>query len=148
MHLIICTTGSPVSHGSFSASAAAIERAEEFADSDMTDLKIPEHEDFRQWLQAICVIGFDIERGQVVEHVFPFPDAVTPDDQKSIAYLAFPDHNADCMGDTLYQFRFKSSSEQFLFGFVCFRQVADPTSRRGFFQKVWIQNTKLFNLSG
>lgn len=103
---------------------------------DMTTLRIARHNDFAQWLSAICVIGFDIERGQVVEQVFPYEDALSVEDQKAISYLAFPDHNAGCKGDTTFSFRYRSlPSRRFMHGFVCFRQVEDASSRRGYFQK-------------
>ena len=82
-------------------------------------------------------------------------------DKTSICYLAFPDSNSGCMGDTKFHFRFRSSflpdhqgliaahqiynenclstlqiSSSYFYGFVFFRQVKDKNLPRDYFQKV------------
>lgn len=83
-------------------------------------------------------------------------------EKTNICYLSFPDSNSGCMGDTQFHFRIRYTptkldlaatkqfylsynvkcppplqvSHKFLNGYVYFRQVKDPTLRRGYFQKV------------
>ncbi|KAK2710691.1 hypothetical protein QYM36_012013 [Artemia franciscana] len=81
------------------------------------------------WIQCICVVTFDLELGQAVEkskmkrfllytiqilHVTFFlldkavyPEGVELSEQEKInyCYLAFPDSNSGCMGDTQFFFR-------------------------------------------
>jgi hypothetical protein len=80
-------------------------------------------------------------------------------EKTNICYLAFPDSNSGCMGDTQYHFRIRSSGpggggsnfnhfkdhtgaplvltpdQSHYFGYVYFRQIKDSDIRRGYFQK-------------
>jgi hypothetical protein len=106
------------------------------SECDLTAYRIAKHDDFAHWIAAMCVVGFDIELGAVVESVFPDPQALSAADRKAISYLSFPDCNSSFVGDTLFCFRFESTDcPPFLYGFVCFRQQPDPSAPRGFFQK-------------
>ena len=120
---------------------------------------------FRSWLHSIAVVTFDLELGQVIETLYPLPakdggrtDGLSEQDRTNVCYLAFPDSNSGIMGDTQFHFRIRRSGarvelspaqreyqatvlpglqldQNFLFGFAYFRQVKDPTIRRGYFQK-------------
>ena len=122
----------------------------------------PEYDfnDFRSWLHGIVVVAFDQELGQVINNVYPVTnnsqDELTEQDRTNICYFAFPDSNSGIMGDTQFHFRIRRVGSRtdkqydqynscvlpalqvdpnFLFGFAYFRQVKDPTIRRGYYQK-------------
>ncbi|XP_044740798.1 protein DENND6A [Chrysoperla carnea] len=107
---------------------------------------------FSSWIHCICVITFDLELGQVIESVHPKDAQITKQEMSNICYLAFPDSNSGCMGDTQFTVRLRRSPgqpdcsssaygrhasppKQFLWGYVYFRQVKDITLPRGYFQK-------------
>ncbi|XP_045512422.1 protein DENND6A [Pieris brassicae] len=118
---------------------------------------------FSDWLHCICVVTFDLELGQAMERVYP-PGVQLSDQEKcNICYLAFPDSNSGCMGDTQFHVRLRSRApltpQQLIYnedsvstlradpthywGFVYFRQVKDTTLPRGYFQKSIILLTRL-----
>ncbi|XP_017029228.1 protein DENND6B [Drosophila kikkawai] len=125
---------------------------------------------FSQWMHCFCVVTFDLNLGQALEHVYP--PTFMPSDQEvsNICYMAFPDSNSGCMGDTKFHMRFrctKATTRQdtlqnynaecppalrqdgsHYWGFVYFRQKRDPNLPRGYFQKSFIIITRLpfFNL--
>ncbi|CAB0008452.1 unnamed protein product [Nesidiocoris tenuis] len=116
-------------------------------------------ERFSAWVQAICIVTFDLELGQALEAVFPSTAKLSEEDKTNICYLAFPDSNSGCMGDTQFHFRYRHiphdhaspstshskynasasvaalSNRNYLYGYVYFRQVKDPSLPRGYFQK-------------
>jgi len=123
-----------------------------------------EWDGFRSWLHSIAVVTFDLELGQVIENLYPgesptpHPDSLSEHDRTNVCYLAFPDSNSGIMGDTQFHFRIRRSGPRvplmeahrdfntrvlpslqldtnFLFGFAYFRQVKDPSIRRGYYQK-------------
>ncbi|XP_055351364.1 LOW QUALITY PROTEIN: protein DENND6A-like [Paramacrobiotus metropolitanus] len=124
-----------------------------------------------EWMQCFCVVTFDLELGQSMEVVCPGTVQLTEQDKSNICYLAFPDSNSGCLGDTSFHFRihliFESPSGSYFdrrkslvnynrscapslqtdlgmhFGYVCFRQVKDRSVRRGYFQKSVVLITKL-----
>ena len=99
------------------------------------------------------IVAFDHVLGQTVEFSLP-PDRLTPPDLRALAFLAFPDCNTSSAsmtayftqcyflcytGKTYFHARIKSSdpvSRGFLFASVCFHQAVDPTTPRGFSQRV------------
>ncbi|XP_020807456.1 protein DENND6B [Drosophila serrata] len=124
---------------------------------------------FSQWMHCFCVVTFDLNLGQALEHVYP--PVFMPSDQEvsNICYMAFPDSNSGCMGDTKFHMRFrctKATRQDSLqnynaecppalrqdashyWGFVYFRQKRDANLPRGYFQKSFIIITRLpfFNL--
>jgi len=119
---------------------------------------------FQSWLHSIAVVTFDLELGQVIENVYPVntasstQDILSEQDKTNVCYLAFPDSNSGIMGDIQFHFRIRRSGpraavspqhmdynskclpplqldQNFLFGFAYFRQVKDPSIRRGYYQK-------------
>ncbi|KAH8409035.1 hypothetical protein KR009_005614 [Drosophila setifemur] len=122
---------------------------------------------FSQWMHCFCVVTFDLNLGQAMEHVYP-PEFMPSDQEVSnICYMAFPDSNSGCMGDTKFHMRLRCTSRQdslagynaecgpalrqdssHYWGFVYFRQKRDPNLPRGYFQKSFIIITRLpfFNL--
>lgn len=118
---------------------------------------------FSDWLHCICVVTFDLELGQAMESVYPPGVRLTDQEKCNICYLAFPDSNSGCMGDTQFHVRLRSrarlSRQQRFYnedcvpilhadsahywGFVYFRQVKDPSLPRGYFQKSIILLTRL-----
>jgi len=85
-------------------------------------------------------------------------DSLSEQDKTNVCYLAFPDSNSGIMGDIQFHFRIRRSGPRgvvpqtqkdynskclpplqldhnFLFGFAYFRQVKDPSIRRGYYQK-------------
>ena len=96
--------------------------------------------------------------------MYPSSVVLTEQEKTNISYLAFPDSNSGCMGDSIYhvklrvsQTRYKEHGSEnkferfnnsclpiykvnpdFYWGFVYFRQIKDDTQKRGYFQKVCI----------
>uniref|UniRef100_A0A914WA65 UDENN domain-containing protein n=1 Tax=Plectus sambesii TaxID=2011161 RepID=A0A914WA65_9BILA len=112
---------------------------------------------FSNWVHCICVVTFDLELGQALEVVYPGYCNLTATEKMNICYLAFPDSNSGCTGDTRFHFRMRRFSGKSLntaqeaydqrapvylqtdpvhyFGFVHFRQTKDKTIPRGYLQK-------------
>ncbi|XP_022695543.1 protein DENND6A-like isoform X2 [Varroa jacobsoni] len=130
-------------------------------------------ERYSQWLHCIAVVTFDLELGQAIESVYPPCATLSEQEKLNICYLAFPDSNSACMGDTQFHFRIRREDVnrsrrltedqmhfndmvppalqidiEYLYGFAYFRQVKDPSIRRGYFQKsvVFIAHLPLVNL--
>ncbi|KAJ8923572.1 hypothetical protein NQ315_010151 [Exocentrus adspersus] len=122
------------------------------------ELKETTWDGFHNWLYCICVVTFDLELGQALESVFPRHVALSKQQISNICYLAFPDSNSGCMGDTTFIIRLQNSQgnknlkeehnsynskcptslqidSSYLWGYVYFRQVKDVTLPRGYFQK-------------
>nr|SVE78755.1 EOG090X031T [Daphnia lumholtzi] len=121
------------------------------------------------WIHCFCVVTFDLEIGQMIEEIYPSHVTLSEQDKTSICYLAFPDSNSGCMGDTQFHFRIRQSSannqSKFIcndicrynqlcppafrtdsshwWGFAYFRQVKDKNLRRGYFQKSLVIVTRL-----
>lgn len=119
---------------------------------------------FSQWLHCVCVVTFDLELGQAMEFKYPKEAAMSEKERSNICYLAFPDSNSGCMGDTQYCFRIRKTSHPpdyddsdvasdfpavlqkdntHYYGYVYFRQVRDKTLKRGYFQKSVVLLSKL-----
>lgn len=62
------------------------------------------------WIHCFCVVTFDLEIGQMIEEIYPSHVTLSEQDKTSICYLAFPDSNSGCMGDTQFHFRIRQSS--------------------------------------
>lgn len=121
-------------------------------------------ERFHNWIHCICVVTFDLEMGQALESVYPPHVHLSKTETSNICYLAFPDSNSGCMGDTCFTIRtqgcpslvLSASGEQqqdrhrsynaqcpvalqsnanYYWGYVYFRQVKDIALPRGYFQK-------------
>lgn len=129
------------------------------------DRKLLPWDKFSCWITCFCVVTFDLELGQVIEKIFPDHVEFSEKEKSNICYLAFPDSNTGCMGDTQFHFRIRASpskidqlahsrSEKDLpvylmkdidyhYGFVYFRQVKDSSLKRGYFQKSVVLVTKL-----
>ncbi|XP_043281251.1 protein DENND6A [Venturia canescens] len=130
-------------------------------------------ENFENWLHCICIVTFDLELGQAVEAIFPSHTKLSEQERSNVCYLAFPDSNSGCMGDTQYHVRirqnkqsiktfqalkeydrksptFLQSDKDYYWGYVYFRQVKDKTLPRGYFQKsvVIISKLPFVNLFG
>ncbi|XP_067124662.1 protein DENND6A [Centruroides vittatus] len=121
---------------------------------------------FTQWIHCICIVTFDLELGQAMEMIYPGHIKLTEKEKTNICYLAFPDSNSGCMGDTQFHFRIRQCptrriavlaheiynkncpialqiDNSYFYGFVYFRQVKDRTVRRGYFQKSLVLLTHL-----
>lgn len=122
---------------------------------------------FSQWIHCFCVVTFDLNLGQALEHVYPAEFMPSDQEVSNICYMAFPDSNSGCMGDTKFHMRLRCTRRQeslpgynaecspalrqdasHFWGFVYFRQKRDPNLPRGYFQKSFIIITRLpfFNL--
>ncbi|XP_065166347.1 protein DENND6B [Atheta coriaria] len=123
-------------------------------------------EQFANWIHCICVVTFDLELGQALESVYPPTVTLTKQETSNICYLAFPDSNSGCMGDTEFTIRLQCCQSKrtlrnehsdynskcpgmlqvnsaFYWGFVYFRQVKDISLPRGYFQKSVVILSKL-----
>ncbi|XP_016946103.1 protein DENND6B [Drosophila suzukii] len=122
---------------------------------------------FSQWMHCFCVVTFDLNLGQALEHVYPPQFMPSEQEVSNICYMAFPDSNSGCMGDTKFHMRLRCTSRReslpgynaecspalrqdasHYWGFVYFRQKRDANLPRGYFQKSFIIITRLpfFNL--
>ncbi|CAH1153560.1 unnamed protein product [Phaedon cochleariae] len=122
------------------------------------ELLVDAWDDFHNWIYCICVVTFDLELGQALESVFPRHVSLTKQEISNICYLAFPDSNSGCMGDTSFIIRLQNCQgktnippahnnynskcatslqieHSYYWGYVYFRQVKDITLPRGYFQK-------------
>ncbi|XP_005191359.2 protein DENND6B [Musca domestica] len=126
-----------------------------------------------QWIQCMCIVTFDLNLGQALEFIYPKEFMPSEQEVTNICYMAFPDSNSGCMGDTKFHMRLRMSPDtsrlqelqQFrcynsdcppvlkvdqshYWGFVYFRQKRDANLPRGYFQKSFIIVTRLpfFNL--
>ena len=162
MATAISTDDSPYSGGSSSRSkewSLSISDFNETRTSINNTLSLP-WDNFHSWISCICVVTFDLEVGQVIEKIFPENYQLSETERMNICYLAFPDSNTGCMGDTVFHFRIRSplkckirysktlyaslnKDPNHYFGYVAFRQVKDPTIKRGYFQKSVIILTRL-----
>ncbi|XP_062839553.1 protein DENND6B isoform X2 [Anolis carolinensis] len=119
------------------------------------------------WLECACAVTFDLELGQAIELIYPPEPALSEKEKTSICYLAFPDSYSGSLGDTQYCFRFRQSGARLreppwaqsaayrkeapaalqetahYFGYVYFRQVKDPSVKRGYFQKSLVLVSRL-----
>ncbi|CAB0036127.1 unnamed protein product [Trichogramma brassicae] len=125
-------------------------------------------EAFDNWIHCICIVTFDLELGQVIEAIYPDDVELLEQERTNICYLAFPDSNSGCMGDTQYHVRVKKSAnakflketaaqkeynkkspmflqtdKDYYTGYVYFRQVKDKNLPRGYFQKSIVIVTRL-----
>ncbi|XP_067634987.1 protein DENND6B [Eurosta solidaginis] len=124
---------------------------------------------FLQWVNCLCVVTFDLNIGQALESVYPPQFTPSETELANICYMAFPDSNSGCMGDTKFHMRLRRTSkiggttnatkrthsynsdcisvlradESHLWGFVYFRQKRDVNLPRGYFQKSFILVTHL-----
>lgn len=130
---------------------------------------------FSQWLHCLCVVTFDLNLGQALEYVYPPEFMPSEQEVSNICYMAFPDSNSGCMGDTKFHMRLRAIGgigrkmvgppslyssynvdcapamrydNSHYWGFVYFRQKRDANLPRGYFQKSLIIITRLpfFNL--
>uniref|UniRef100_A0A0K2TCP5 Protein FAM116Alike [Megachile rotundata] n=1 Tax=Lepeophtheirus salmonis TaxID=72036 RepID=A0A0K2TCP5_LEPSM len=67
---------------------------------------------FSSWVQGICVVTFDLELGQAIEHLYPPVLRLTEKDKINICYLAFPDSNSGVMGDSQFHFRIRTDGSR------------------------------------
>lgn len=123
---------------------------------------------FAEWLHCVCVVTFDLELGQVMEVVYPRHIRLAESERTNICYLAFPDSNSGCMGDTQFHIRLRvapatpttllspahrrfnascpptqSADAGHYWGFVYFRQIKDSRLPRGYFQKSLVLLSRL-----
>ncbi len=91
--------------------------------------------------------------------VYPGHAKLSEKEKANVCYLAFPDSNSGCIGDTCFHFRMRRTTKMkqtraahtkynqrcplplqidsgYYFGFVYFRQVKDKRLPRGYLQKV------------
>lgn len=123
---------------------------------------------FAEWIHCVCIVTFDLELGQAMEVVYPPHIRLPESERTNICYLAFPDSNSGCMGDTQFHIRLRvapatpttllspahrrfnttcqptqSADKGHYWGFVYFRQIKDPTLPRGYFQKSLVLLSRL-----
>ncbi|GLD97504.1 hypothetical protein PINS_up006194 [Pythium insidiosum] len=91
-------------------------------------------------LVALATVIFDIDSGQRLDALYPSQGALSEDAERSVAHLALPHSNKQNEGDTQFVVRFRTdcSSNEFLYGFVLFRQERDGTRSRGYLQRAFV----------
>ncbi|XP_055707512.1 protein DENND6A [Phlebotomus papatasi] len=124
---------------------------------------------FSEWIHSFCIVTFDLELGQALELIYPPHVTLSERERTNICYLAFPDSNSGCMGDTEYHVRLRCAPDGappnhltpnhvnynrhttdahradpgHLWGFVYFRQTRAPHLPRGYFQKSFVLLSRL-----
>eukprot|EP01080_Neovahlkampfia_damariscottae_P000196 gene196-4442_t len=96
------------------------------------------------WIECCILVTFDLELGQKIEEIEPkeYSSNFTKSQLSDISYLSFPDSNTtNTVGSTNFNFRIQYKDD-FLYGFVYFRQQRDSSIERGFLQKSIIILTK------
>lgn len=147
-------------------SSSSFSKKEEHSSTDDGGNQRNKWEYLKKWIHCICVVAFDLELGQAIEAIYPSHIKLSEQERSNVCYLAFPDSNSGCMGDTQYHVRIRQSGNNsqenptlknydknapiFLrsdayhyWGYVYFRQVKDRTLPRGYFQKSVIVISKL-----
>lgn len=101
---------------------------------------------------------------KIFQAIYPNDVELSEQEKSNICYLAFPDSNSGCMGDTQFHVRIRKSlngkccsesqalknydrkspmflqtDKDYYWGYVYFRQVKDKNLPRGYFQKVFFQ---------
>jgi hypothetical protein len=118
----------------------------------------------QKWLYGIAIVTFDLELGQSIELLLPNHCKLTEKEKQNLSYLSFPDTNSTSLGDFQYHFRLNHESstltpyyqyynsivppalqvdQNYLFGYVNFRQIRDKTIKRGYFQKSFVLLSQL-----
>lgn len=144
---------------------AATQSAHAVADVRRQQAAAAKWQRFDDWLHCVCVVTFDLELGQAMELVYPAHARLSEAERTNVCYLAFPDSNSGCMGDTQFHVRLRVQPERpaearlgaahrryngrcearlradagHLWGFVFFRQIRDTRRPRGYFQKVRVE---------
>ena len=60
-----------------------------------------------EWITAIAVVSFDIDEGQIIEHILP-ANVLGKGEQKLLSLLSFPDSNSfNAEGSIKYIFRLR-----------------------------------------
>lgn len=100
--------------------------------------------------------------------IYPGHVKLSEQEKTNICYLAFPDSNSGCMGDTQFHMRIRQAPGRhplrpehraynqkcpaylqiqsgYFYGYVYFRQVKDKTIPRGYFQKVKLHIYRFFS---
>lgn len=116
------------------------------------------------WIYCIVIVDFEIEKGQIIEYVYPQSTTLSDTERNNLAYMAFPDSNSNSgVGDTKFHISLRTLKQlsiqqrnynvecrqdlrcdpSHLWGYVFFRQVKDSTSKRGYFQKSFVLLTRL-----
>uniref|UniRef100_A0A7S2SJA1 UDENN domain-containing protein n=1 Tax=Mucochytrium quahogii TaxID=96639 RepID=A0A7S2SJA1_9STRA len=106
------------------------------------------------WLEAIVIVTFHVEHGQIVEDVFSLGGPLSESSKRKICSLSLPDSNSGQNGDVQFIFRYRDGDkpvrsigsvdeEEFVFCSAFFRQIKDKTVKRGYFQKSVVLVSKL-----
>ncbi|KAK0398725.1 hypothetical protein QR680_002724 [Steinernema hermaphroditum] len=77
------------------------------SENETVDGVVPPWDGFRQWVHCICVVTFDLEIGQAIEVVYPGDAYLSSVEKTNICYLAFPDSNSCCTGESDMNFHFR-----------------------------------------
>eukprot|EP01132_Coremiostelium_polycephalum_P011137 gene11137-13642_t len=92
----------------------------------------------KQWINCFCIINFDLEIGQILEHCYPNDIKFKEDETTNLCFLSFPDSNSHLQGDIIYSFKLKqvrNNVNYYQYGYVFFRQEKDSSISRGYLQK-------------
>lgn len=115
------------------------------------------------YLHCIAIVDFDIDKGQVIEQIYPPTAILTETERSNLSYMAFPDSNSGCRNETRFHITLRTSfpltshqkaynreCQQHLkadmshfWGYIYFRQVKDSSIKRGYFQKSFVIITRL-----
>ncbi|KAK7690847.1 hypothetical protein QCA50_005949 [Cerrena zonata] len=112
----------------------------------------------RRWIYALVIVDFDLEYGPKITKFYPSL-TITPSENENIAFSSFPDAPQTEEGSQLHSFRIRQveqledktqrpdpdrpqSVDGFMYGFSCFTQRKDPSSKRGYQQRSLVILTK------
>ena len=85
----------------------------------------------KKWIHAILVVVFDVQFGPNIQFCYPAVE-FSQADQHNICFSAMPDTNSHSVDHSTFSFRYRSDhNQQFMNGFVYFRQDKDESMKRG-----------------
>ncbi|KAL4064481.1 hypothetical protein J3A83DRAFT_4360982 [Scleroderma citrinum] len=118
----------------------------------MTSFDFPDDKTLkmRRWVLGFVVVDFDLDLGPVVRAVYP-QVYLSPSEKENIAFSAFPDSMQFDQGTEVHSFRIRAypkspnessegifklpeSLDGFMYGYSCFSQKRDSSSKRGYKQ--------------
>jgi hypothetical protein len=100
------------------------------------------------WLEAVVIVAFHVEHGQVIEDIYSLNGVLGEHAKRNICSLSLPDSNSGQNGDVQFAFRYRRDAgpllapsgcaapvHEFSYCSAFFRQIKDPSFKRGYFQK-------------
>ncbi|QRV74955.1 polarity axis stabilization protein [Ceratobasidium sp. AG-Ba] len=118
----------------------------DFTREEAENLEPEKVEALQRWVVSVAVVDFDLDIGPVVAKLYPSIKLSAPD-RENIAFSSFPDTTLFDTGTQTHSFKIRLSQTLsivskdsvrdigVIYGYACFMQRKDPTSKRGYLQR-------------